>query len=94
VCKSLGDGFWQPCESRPSFSLGEASRAVAPLLTRLNERAFRRREGSRKSLFDQLERPALRALPVERFQYGDWKTARVNIDYHVAFGTGIAFLTN
>jgi len=67
------------------FSLGEASRAVAPLLTRLNERAFRRREGSRKSLFDQLERPALRSLPVERFQYGDWKTARVNIDYHVEF---------
>jgi hypothetical protein len=67
------------------FSLGEASRAVAPLLTRLNERAFRRREGSRKSLFDQVERPALRALPVERFQYGDWKAACVNIDYHVEF---------
>jgi transposase len=67
------------------FSLGEASRAVAPLLTRLNERTFRKREGSRKSLFDQLDRPALRPLPVERFQYGDWKTARVNIDYHVEF---------
>jgi transposase len=67
------------------FSLGEASRAVAPLLARLNERAFRRREGSRQSLFEQLERPALRPLPVERFQYGDWKTARVNIDYHVEF---------
>ncbi|MBC7926058.1 MAG: IS21 family transposase [Bryobacteraceae bacterium] len=67
------------------FSLGEASRAVAPLLTRLNERAFRKREGSRKSLFELLERPVVRPLPFERFQYGDWKTARVNIDYHVEF---------
>lgn len=67
------------------FSLGEVSRAVAPLLTRLNERTFRRREGSRKSLFEQLEGPTLRPLPAERFPYGDWKMTRVNIDYHVEF---------
>lgn len=32
-----------------------------------------------------MERPVLRGLPAERFQYGDWKTVRVNIDYHVEF---------
>jgi len=32
-----------------------------------------------------LDKPALRALPTERYQYGDWETHRVNIDYHVAF---------
>ena len=32
-----------------------------------------------------LDRPALRPLPAERYQYGEWKTARVNIDYHVEF---------
>ena len=26
----------------------------------------------------------LRPLPAERYQYGDWETHRVNIDYHVA----------
>jgi transposase len=25
----------------------------------------------------------LRPLPAERFEFGTWKTARVNIDYHV-----------
>jgi len=70
---------------RTFFSLGEANQAIAELLVRLNERPFRKREGSRKSLFETLERPALKPLPVERYQYGDWKTARVNIDYHVAF---------
>jgi len=71
---------------RTFFSLGEVNEAIAELLTRLNQRAFRKREGSRQSLFVTLDQPALRALPAERYQYGEWKTARVNIDYHVEFG--------
>jgi hypothetical protein len=71
---------------RTFFSLGEVNEAIADLLTRLNQRPFRKREGSRQSLFATLDQPALRALPTERYQYGEWKTARVNIDYHVEFG--------
>ena len=36
-----------------------------------------------RSLFESLDKPALRALPAERYEYGDWQTHRVNIDYHV-----------
>jgi transposase len=68
---------------RKCFSLGEVNQAIAELLTRLNERAFRKAAGTRRSLFEALDKPALRALPAERYQYGDWATARVNIDYHV-----------
>jgi len=68
---------------RTFFSLGELNEAIAELLTRLNDRPFRKREGSRRSLFETLDRPALKPLPVERYQYGEWKRARVNIDYHV-----------
>jgi len=68
---------------RTFFSLGEVNQAIAELLARLNERPFRKREGSRRSLFETLDRPALRSLPAERYQYGEWKRARVNIDYHV-----------
>lgn len=71
---------------RTFFSLGELNEAIAELLTRLNQRPFRKREGSRHSLFVTLDQPVLRALPAERYQYGEWKTARVNIDYHVEFG--------
>ena len=70
---------------RTFFSLGEVNEAVAELLVKLNERPFRKREGSRRTLFESLDRPALRPLPAERYQYGEWKTARVNIDYHVEF---------
>jgi transposase len=70
---------------RKFFSLGEANEAIAGLLTRLNERSFRKRDGSRRSLYETLDRPALKPLPAERYQYGEWKTVRVNIDYHVEF---------
>jgi len=70
---------------RRFFSLGEVNQAIQELLGRLNDRPFRKREGSRRSLFESLDKPALRALPTERYEYGDWETHRVNIDYHVEF---------
>lgn len=68
---------------RKFFSLEELNQAIAELLVRLNQRTFRKRSGSRATLFAQLDRPALRPLPATRFQFGEWETARVNIDYHV-----------
>jgi transposase len=68
---------------RTFFSLGQANEAITELRLRLNERPFRKLPGSRKTLFETIDRPALKPLPAERYQYGEWKTARVNIDYHV-----------
>jgi transposase len=48
-----------------------------------SDRPFRKLPGSRRSLFDSVERPALRPLPGEHFTYAEWKKARVHIDYHV-----------
>ncbi len=71
---------------RKFFSLGELDESIAGLLERLNNRPFRKREGTRRTLFETLDQPALRPLPAERYQYGEWCTARVNIDYHIEFG--------
>jgi len=38
---------------RKFFSLGEVNQAIQELLVRLNDRPFRKREGSRRSLFDR-----------------------------------------
>ena len=65
------------------FSLGELNEAIAKLLERLNQRRFRKRPGTRAELFQQLDRPALQPLPAQRYEMGEWKTARVNLDYHV-----------
>jgi transposase len=63
--------------------VAEVNDAMAALLERLNQRRFRKREGTRASLFAELDRPALQPLPGERYQVSDWKNVRANLDYHV-----------
>lgn len=65
------------------FSLDELNRAIAELLPLLNERPFKKLPGSRRALFEQLDRPALAPLPAQPYVFGVWKKARVHIDYHV-----------
>jgi len=69
--------------NRTFFSLGELNQVIRELLDPLNQRPFRKRPGSRRSVFESLEQPALRPLPAERYTYAEWKKARVHIDYHV-----------
>ena len=65
------------------FSLAEVNAALQPLVPALNARPFKKLPGSRQGLFETLDRPALRSLPVQPYAYAEWKHARVNIDYHV-----------
>jgi len=65
------------------FSLGALNARIAELREELNDRPMRLYQASRRELFERLDRPALRPLPAEPFVYAEWKTARVNIDYHV-----------
>jgi len=67
------------------FSIGEINRAIAEKLEELNNRKFQRIDASRKSLYETIDRPALKPLPACAFEYAEWKKARVNIDYHVEF---------
>lgn len=64
-------------------SLGALNARLRELLVDLNGREMRRYGKSRRALFEEIERAALRPLPTSRFEYADWQKARVNIDYHV-----------
>jgi transposase len=66
------------------YSLHDLNAMIAPLREQLNARPFQKLPGSRQQLFDTLERAALKPLPVTPYEYAEWKTARVNIDYHIA----------
>lgn len=71
---------------RRFLSIREANESIGELLTELNNRPFRkRRDECRSSLFAKIDRPALQALPAERYDLSLWSQARVNIDYHVAY---------
>jgi len=65
------------------FTLVEANAAISALLPPLNTRPFKKLPGSRQSLFEALDRPALQPLPAQPYVYAEWKLVRVNIDYHV-----------
>jgi transposase len=68
--------------NRTFFSLSELNEAIRKRLDPLNERPFKKRAGSRRPLFETLDRPALEPLPVTPSVYAEWKKVRVHIDYH------------
>lgn len=65
-------------------SLAELQHALAFGCARVNERPFQKLAGSRRSVFDALEKETLRPLPAERYELAEWRTAKVNIDYHIS----------
>lgn len=69
--------------NRTFFSLGELNQAIKEILNELNQRPFQKLEGSRKELYETLDKPALKPLPAQRYEFAQWKKAKVNIDYHV-----------
>lgn len=65
------------------FSLNEVNQELRRYLEDLNNRPFQKLEGTRRTAFEALDKPALKPLPAQRYQFGLWKKAKINIDYHV-----------
>lgn len=72
--------------NRTFFSLAEANAAVAELVKKLNDRPFKKIPGSRRSRYEEIDKPALKPLPKEQYEYMHIKKASVHIaDYHVEY---------
>jgi len=69
--------------NRTFFSLEELNEAIREKLKDFNLRRFQKLNTTRKDLFENLDRPALKPLPEKPYEYAEWKKARVNIDYHI-----------
>lgn len=65
------------------FSVAETNEAVRRLLDWMNAKPFKKLPGCRKSVLEEMERPALKPLPEARYEFAEWKHVTVNIDYHV-----------
>jgi len=68
---------------RRLFSLAELNAAIRELVVALNDRVTRHLGASRRQLFEDLERPALKALPAAPYVYAQWQERIVGLDYHV-----------
>jgi transposase len=66
-------------------SIAEINVAIEPRLRAFNRKSFQKMKTSRQELFELLDKPALKALPEQPYQYAEWKQAKINIDYHFVF---------
>ena len=69
--------------NRQFFALSALNGVVAELVEQINNRVSRHLGASRRALFEELERSALKPLPAEPYVFAEWKQCRVGLDYHV-----------
>ena len=67
------------------FSFEELNRAIKERVAELVKRNFQKRPGSRVSIFNELDKPALRPLPPTRFEHASYVTRKVPDNYHVEY---------
>ena len=65
------------------FSMAELNIAIRDCVAAINGKVMRRMGQSRAELLEILDRPALKALPDQPYEYAEWKRARVAPDYHI-----------
>lgn len=66
------------------FSLAELNRAIKEKLKAFNAHPFQKKEGSRLSLFLEVEMPLMAPLPATRYELAEWKQATVQFNYHIS----------
>jgi transposase len=65
------------------FSIEELNKAIHSLLKDLNNRKIKKLAKSRRELYDELDRPALKPFPQRAYILREFKVCLVNIDYHI-----------
>ncbi|SFM18536.1 IS21 family transposase [Salibacterium qingdaonense] len=66
------------------FTLEELNQEIHQKLEAFNHRPFTKKEGSRWSAFMEEEKFALSPLPAKPYQMAEWRTAKVQPDYHIS----------
>lgn len=70
------------------FTLEQLNRAIRKRLELYNSTPFQKREGSRKEIFELVERECLAPLPETPYEICEWVYNRsVNLDFHVTYKT-------
>jgi transposase len=75
--------IYAPLRDRIFYSLEELNEAISERLEEHNNTPLQRLDLSRRELFEQIEREALRPLPAEKYPLKHIKEVTVGINYHV-----------
>jgi len=77
--------IYYPLRDMVFFSLSELNKEIKHLLEGYNDLHFQRKEGSRRELFQSIERRYLKALPPSVYQIKDYRRAKVQKIGYVYF---------
>ena len=69
--------------NRKFFSFNSLNKAISIELDKFNNNPFQKREGSRKSVYEEEEKEFMMPLPPEPFELSEWKMATVQMNYHI-----------
>lgn len=70
---------------RHFFSFADLNKAIQEIMAELDETPYQKRAGTRLSVFLEVDLPAMRPLPVHRFEKPEFKTVKVGNNYHIEF---------
>ncbi|MCQ1061358.1 IS21 family transposase [Photobacterium sp. ZSDE20] len=70
---------------RTFHTFKELNLSIRELMDELNQREMKQVGASRKALFETLDKPALKPLPIQRYLYTETKRAKVGPDYHIEY---------
>lgn len=71
--------------NRTFHTIQEMNRAIRELLGGMNTKVTRYLGKSRRELWETLDKPALKPLPVRPYEFSDWKRGSLRINYHFEF---------
>jgi len=70
--------------NRQFFDINELNEAIHKELDKFNRNPFQKKDGSRYSVFMEEELPFMQPLSKYPYEFAQWKTATVQLNYHIA----------
>ena len=72
-----------PLRNYQCFHIEDLNHQIFEKLEEINTIDFQKRPGSRKKVFEEEEKSYLQQLPQTRYKLTEWKTAKVQLNYHI-----------
>ena len=84
--RTIYQKIYAPLRNEVFHSQQALNEAIRTQLTKLNEQPYQKREGCRRRVYEQEEKPRMRALPDRLFELKKTTKAKVQRNYHVFLG--------
>lgn len=72
-----------PLRNYHCFHIKDLNQQIIEKLEEINTIDFQKRPGSRKKVFEEEEKSYLQQLPQTRYKLTEWKSAKVQLNYHI-----------